>query len=145
MAHEGESLVGEYVGWQVRTVNPRAVVLVSRDGQKLELDLQVHDVTIKTPPKPAKAAVAKDEPKNQAEAMLNEEGEPMSRAEQIRQRIAERREELRLEQEAQQAQNNNSAPGTTNQPGKPSNYQQAIRNMMNNNRKEPGTNDDKDG
>ena len=148
MAHEGEALTGEFVGWQVSSVSPRLVVLESRDGQTLELDLQVHDVTIKEPPKPAKAtatAAAKDEPQNPAQATLNEDGEPMSRAEQIRQRIAERREELRLEQEAQQAQQNASTPTAANQPGKRSNYQQAIRNMMNNKPKEPGTNDDKDG
>ena len=145
MAHEGQSLTGEYVGWQVSSVNPRVVVLESRDGETLELDLQVHDAAIKAPPRPQKPNAAQDEPPRQAEEILNEDGEPMSRAEQIRQRIAERREELRLEQEAQQAQKNTSAPGTTSQPGKQSSYQQAIRKMMNNKPKEPGTNDDKDG
>ena len=53
MAHEGDSLTGEFVGWQVTAVNPRTVVLESRDGQSLELDLQVHDSKIQEPPKPA--------------------------------------------------------------------------------------------
>jgi len=96
MAHEGQPLTGDYVGWQVSSVSPRNVVLESRDGQKLELDLQVHDATIKEPPKPEPTA------KTEPPGGQGEDGEPLSRAEQIRQRIAERREELRREQEDQQ-------------------------------------------
>ena len=106
MAHEGQSLTGEFTGWQVSEVKPRSVVLKSSDGQSLALKLQVHDETIKEPPKPTPAQAARAEP-DQDETMVGEDGEPLSRAEQIRQRIAERREELRLEQEAQ----NNAAPG----------------------------------
>jgi len=137
MAHEGEPLVGEFVGWQVSVVNPRTVVLASRDGQKLELELQVHDVVIKEPPKPEPAKTA------QAEQAIDEDGEPLSRAEQIRQRIAERREELRLEQEEQQAReaNDTSGPGGS----KPSAYQNAVRAMMKNKSKDQGSNDKKDG
>ena len=104
MAHEGESLTGEFVGWQVTAVNPRAVVLESRDGQSLELDLQVHDVKIEEPPPVVvKAPASKAQAAAGQEAdEMGEDDEPLSRAEQIRQRIAERREELRLEQEAQQ-------------------------------------------
>lgn len=110
MAHEGQSLTGEFVGWQVSVVNPRDVVLESNDGQKLELELQVHDVAIKEPPKPkpvAKAAQAgqsKQTEPDKAKSGADDDEPPLSRAEQIRQRIAERREELRREQDAQSQQ-----------------------------------------
>jgi len=76
--------------------------------------------------------------------------EPLSRAEQIRQRIAERREELRLEQEAQ---NSGSQPRSQNRtqvaaPGQDTSradYQSAIRAMMQNKSKDQGSNDKDDG
>lgn len=141
MAHEGQSLTGEYVGWQVSEVNPRTVVLKSSGGQKLELDLQVHDAKIKEPPAPAvpaQAALATSNPGGQAD----DDEEPLSRAEQIRQRIAQRREELRLEQEAQKTPNETRAGSSNSSP--PSQYQNAIRSMMNNKSKDKGANDKKD-
>lgn len=140
MAHEGESLTGEFVGWQVSSVSPRIVVLESRDGQKLELDLQVHDVKIKEPPKP----VAAEKPAaSQAEEQVGEDGEPLSRAEQIRQRIAERREELRREQEEQRAPDETRAD-EAGKAAKPQDYQSAIRALMRNNSKDKNS-DKKDG
>jgi hypothetical protein len=104
MAHEGQILEGEFVGWHISTVGPRNVVLESRDGQKLDLELQVHDTAIKQPPKPVAPAKTAQAASGQNEQMVDEDGQPLSRAEQIRMRIAERREELRREQEIQQAQ-----------------------------------------
>ncbi len=141
MAHEGQALTGEFVGWQVSSVNPRNVVLESRDGQKLELDLQIHDVTIKEPPKPV--AETKPEP-GQTEELVNEDGEPMSRADQIRQRIAERREELRREQEEQQALGGAQAD-RDNKTARNQDYQSAIRAMMRNKSKDNSSDDNKDG
>ena len=148
-AHEGESLTGEFVGWQLASVNPRTVVLESRDGQSLKLDLQVHDAKIEAPvatvaPAPSSPAQAAA---NQGEPATNEDGEPLSRAEQIRQRIAERRAELRQEQEAQQGQNGSGAgtPSTAGSSSKTKDYQSAIREMMKNKRKDQGSNDNKDG
>ena len=138
MAHEGQQLTGEYVGWQVGSVNPRTVVLESRDGQKLELELQVHDVKIKEPPKPV---VAAQPAAGQGDQPVGEDGQPLSRAEQIRQRIAERREELRREQEEQQDQNEAGA----GKAAKTSAYQNAIRAMMRNNSKDKSSDDKKDG
>lgn len=135
MAHEGDSLTGEFVGWQVAEVNPRAVVLTSRDGQSLELDLQVHDVVIKEPPAPVASAPSAAPPDAGAGG---EEDEPLSRAEQIRQRIAERREELRLEQEARKAEDGIPSGRKT------SDYQSAIRAMMKKNSKDSDSNDKKD-
>ncbi len=142
MAHEGEALTGEFAGWQVNSVSPRTVVLESRDGQTLELELQVHDVKIKEPPKPvatAKPAVA------EGGQPLGEDGQPLSRAEQIRQRIAERREELRREQEEQQTQRESTAEAVSETKSVPQNYQNAIRAMMRNSSKDKSSDDKKDG
>ena len=141
MAHEGQSLTGEYVGWYVGKVNPRTVVLESSDGQRLELDLQVHDTTIKEPPKPVMVATAAQAASGQGGQAAGEQGQPLSRAEEIRQRIAERREELRLEQEEKQAR----APRCSGQATARSGYQAAIRNMMNKSNEDQGNNDEKDG
>lgn len=144
MAHEGESLTGEFIGWQVSVVHPRSVVLASRDGQKLKLDLQVHDIKIKAPPKPAVPAKTAQTKAGQDNQAAGEDEQPLSRAEQIRQRIAERREELRLEQEEQQAQGG-TQPGQVSQAAKPQDYQSAIRALMKNNSKDKSSNDKKDG
>jgi hypothetical protein len=149
MAHEGDSLTGEFVGWQVTAVNPRTVVLESRDGQSLELDLQVHDSKIQEPAKPAPSPVS-DALRNaqalagQTAEPAGDDDEPLSRAEQIRQRIAERRAELRKEQEAQQSQSAAQA-GTASSAPQPTKYQSAIREMMKNKRKDQGGNDNTDG
>ncbi|MBT8069432.1 MAG: hypothetical protein HKP21_06430 [Xanthomonadales bacterium] len=143
-AHEGESLTGEFVGWQVSAVNARTVILESRDGQSLELDLQVHDATIKQPPAPAVPVKTAAEQNSRPSQVAAEDDEPLSRAEQIRQRIAERREELRLEQEGMNAQNTSQADGA-NQASRPSNYQSAIRALMKNKSKDQGSNDKEDG
>jgi hypothetical protein len=147
MAHEGQSLAGEFVGWQVSVVNPRDVVLESNDGQRLQLELQVHDVTIKEPPKPkpvTQAAQTKQTEPGQAESGADDDQAPLSRAEQIRQRIAERREELRREQEAQsnQSDDGGSKPQKVNNSNA---YQNAIQARMRNSRKDKDSNDDKDG
>lgn len=140
MAHEGQALTGEFVGWQVSEVNPRTVTLESRDGQKLELELQVHDAKIKEPPAPAKPAKAAFAASNSGGKADDKDDEPLSRAEQIRQRIAERREELRLEQETQKAANEPRAGSNKATPA--SKYQNAIRASMSNKKnKDKGGND----
>jgi hypothetical protein len=112
------------------------VVLESRDGQQLELELQVHDVKIKEPPKPV--ADAKPAAGGSGQP-VGEDGQPLSRAEQIRQRIAERREELRREQEEQAQQDG------AGKAAKPNNYQSAIRAMLKNKSKDTSSNEKKDG
>jgi hypothetical protein len=144
MAHEGESLTGEFVGWQVSEVNARTVVLESSDGQSLQLDLQVHDAAIKEPPAPVAPVKSAAIPTSQPGQAVAEDDEPLSRAEQIRQRIAERREELRLEQESMNA-NAGNENARANQASKASNYQSAIRALMNNKSKDQGSNDKEDG
>lgn len=146
MVHEGQPLTGEFVGWQLSSVNPRNVVLESLDGQKLELELQVHDVKIKEPPKPAPVKKTQAKP-DQPEQFVDEDGQPLSRAEQIRQRIAERRYELRREQEIQQAKQTLQAQGSraAKTAAKPQDYQSAIRALMQKNRKDKSSNDKQDG
>jgi len=145
MAREGESLTREFVGWRVASVQPRIVVLESRDGQSLELELQVHDVKIEEPPPVAPASPIAQALASGGSAEATEEGEePMSRAEQIRQRIAERREELRLEQEAQQSGNGTQAT-TARQPTRGSDYQSAIRALMKNKKEDQDSNGKEDG
>jgi len=138
MAHEGQPLTGEYVGWQVSSVNPRDVVLESLDGQTMGLDLEIHDATIRAPAR--QAPVAK--PGSAAAQKTGDEGEqPLSRAEQIRQRIAERREELRREQEDRDVQNVQPQRQAPNPQG----YQNAIRALMKNSSKDRGDSGKKDG
>jgi hypothetical protein len=137
MAHEGESLIGEYVGWKVSAVNPRNVVLESRDGRKLELELLVHDVKIKEPPKPAPTEQTAQNESGQPVADVDEDDEPLSRAEQIRQRIAERREELRREQEEQ----GNGEAGQARPANGKSAYQNAILSKMRTNPKDKASNE----
>ena len=142
MAYEGEALSGEFAGWQVSSVTARRVVLESRDGQKLDLDLQVHDVTIKEPPKPVVAEVSEAEPA-QVEALMDEDGQPLSRADQIRQRIAERREELRREQEEQQTESGPSKNSSA-KVDRSKSYQNAIQAMLKNKSKDNSGDDNKD-
>jgi hypothetical protein len=158
MAYEGDALTGEFVGWHISTVNSRDVVLASSDGQTLELELEVHDSKIQQPPSavaPAKQAEAGKSPAKTAAAAA-EGDEPLSRAEQIRQRIAERREELRREQE--QAQKANNQRGSSNaarsnnarasrdaRANQPSAYQEAMQAKIREQSKDKSSDDNEDG
>lgn len=124
IAHEGQPLEGEYAGWIVSDIKPRSITLASLDGRSSKLELEVNTRKIAEPPRPepgpdaAQAAAAVDNG--------NEGGEdqPLSRAEEIRQRIAERREELARQAEANQPRAADGTPQRTE-------YQSAIRNMIN--------------
>jgi len=142
-AHEGESLTGEYVGWQLAVVKPRAVVLASADGRSLQLELEVHDAKIKEPPKPTPANDSPPQNGGQTQAQAADGEEPLSRAEQIRQRIAERREELRRQQEEKRAQEAKGSSGGSS--GGTNAYQDAVRAMMRNNSRNKGSDDNEEG
>lgn len=132
---EGKPMRGEYNGWVVSEVMPRAAVLESSSGQKVELSLVVHDQKIKEPPKPVRP-----EPEAPDEDQMGEDGEePLSRAEEIRQRIAERREQLRREAAENQEGGDDAAAGEG-----PSPYAQAIRNMMGQGKKDQDDDDDEE-
>lgn len=119
---EGKPMRGEYNGWVVRTVSPRSATLESGDGRQVELALVVHDQLIKEPPKPPPPA-----PERDAADEDPEDGSPerLTRAEEIRQRIAERREQLRQQAEAEELASEEGAEGDKASP-----YAQAIRNMI---------------
>jgi len=128
IAREGQSLEGEYYGWTVAGISPRSVALESRDGESLELALEVNTRRIEEPPKPPPPAAASEDEDGGTDggrpAAAADGEEPMSRAEEIRQRIAERREELRRQAE--------EGEGTGKGRRRSSSaYQSAIQNMIN--------------
>ena len=118
IAFEGQPLEGSFGSWQVSEVQARHVVMTSGDGEEIRLELQVHDAIIDEPPKTATspADVTASDGDKQDE---NGEQQPMSRAEEIRQRIAERREELRR-----------AAEEKGEEPAKPADYRSAINDLM---------------
>ncbi len=118
VAFEGQPLEGNYGTWQVSRILPREVTLSSGDGRDVQLKLQVHDATIKTPPKP-EPKVASASPAPAAQDDAGERDRPLSRAEEIRQRIAERREELRR-----------AAEDNETSQEKPQDYRSAIQSMI---------------
>ena len=118
VAFEGQPLQGDYGSWHVSQIAPREITLSSGDGRELKLQLQVHDAKIAPPPEP-KPAVA-EQTATDAETGAEGEGEqPLTRAEEIRQRIAERREELRRAAEAEKSGEEQR-----------SDYQTAVRSMI---------------
>jgi hypothetical protein len=93
VAFEGQPLEGNYGSWQVSQIEAREITLSSDSGEVLQLTLQVHDVKIDAP-----AKIETDESETTSQSAPSGDGEsdqPLSRAEEIRQRIAQRREELR--------------------------------------------------
>jgi len=117
LALEGEPLRGDFGSWRLTSIEPRSAVLESADGQTVELKLQIHDAVIDAPPEPAPAPGEASE----QEAEQAAEGPSISRAEEIRQRIAQRREELR-----RAAEEGGPEPVTPKV-----NYQEAIQSLMN--------------
>lgn len=94
VAFEGQPLQGDYGTWQVSRIEPRQITLASGRGEEVQLKLQVHDMTIAAPPKPA-ATAGRAASDSGSQAGEGENDQPLTRAEEIRQRIAQRREELR--------------------------------------------------
>jgi hypothetical protein len=119
VAFEGQPLEGDYGSWRVSSIRERQVTLTSGAGEELELELEVHGATIAPPPKLAAAADETDG--KSGERADAEDGEaPLTRAEEIRQRIAERREELR--RAAEEREQGEEADSTD--------YSKAIQNMI---------------
>lgn len=131
VAFEGQPLEGNYGSWQVSRIEPRQITLASGRGEEVQLKLQVHDMTIAAPPKP----VTKDgdvSPEAGAQASNEQNGQPLTRAEEIRQRIAQRREELR-----------NAAENSEDAQAESPDYRTAIQSMINkpSRKKKPDEND----
>jgi hypothetical protein len=131
VAFVGRPLEGDYGSWQITRIEPREVTLTSGEGKELQLKLQVHNAKIAAPPKNTQPTGESDEESGSGEdgdAVADDDTQPLSRAEEIRQRIAERREELRRAAESEQAETEVS-------------YQQAIQNMIGKKRRDNSDND----
>lgn len=90
---EGMSLEGDQAAWQLQSITPRKADFVSVDGQSSALELQVYTEGLVAG---NSGIVSKDAQSNdQASAAAVDEAEAQSRADLIRQRVAERRAELR--------------------------------------------------
>lgn len=140
VAFEGKPIEGEFSSWQVSRIEAREVLLTSGSGEELQLKLKVHDEQI-APPQRAERKPAAREPgaapaESAAEPTIEEQ--PMTRADEIRQRIAERREELRREAEMEQQ---GSEQLDDEQSAAPS-YQEAIQSLIGRNRRGNGDNQD---
>ncbi len=129
VAFEGRPLEGNFGSWQISRIDHREVTLSSGDGKEVQLKLEVHGVAIAAPPKPDPTA-SED---RQARVRRAGQGvdQPLSRAEEIRQRIAERREELRRAAEENEQDEKEAKMS----------YQQAIQAMMGKKRQEKSKNE----
>lgn len=126
----GRPLEGDYGSWQITSIEPREVILTSGEGKELQLKLQVHNAKMAAPPKaptPSEETAAEEGAEN---LDTDNETQPLSRAEEIRQRIAERREELKRAAESEETE-------------APVSYQQAIQNMIGKKRQDNSNNDQK--
>jgi hypothetical protein len=132
VAFEGQPLEGDYGSWRVSRIDEREVTLTSGAGEELQLQLEVHKSKIAPPPKLAKeedapAAPGRDDPEADSDV-------PMTRAEEIRQRIAERREELRRAAEEKELNADSEV--------EEADYRTAIQSMMNGRKKEQRPDED---
>ena len=116
VAFEGQPLEGNYGTWQVSHIEPREITLSSDNGEELQLKLQVHDIKIEEPPE---IETEKSDETSAGQAEKEGSDQPLSRAEEIRQRIAQRREELRR---AAEDKEQNEEPALD--------YRQAIQSMI---------------
>ncbi len=134
VAFEGKPIEADIGSWQVSSILPRAATLTSAGGQELQLEMKVHDAKIEPPPPVRPAAKEQTNGENASAAAAEDTAvEPLSRADEIRQRIAERREELR--RDAEQSQQPEEKPRSPS-------YQQAIQSMIGRNRKPKSGNED---
>jgi hypothetical protein len=136
VAFEGRPIEAEFGNWRVTSIGPRVATLTSGSGEELLLEMKVHDERIEQPEKPVRPKKQSSEEKMVAKAAQQspEEGQPLSRADEIRQRIAERREELKRESEAAEQ----------DQEAAPPNYQSAIENMINRSRRNSNNKQDEE-
>ncbi|MGD2129420.1 MAG: hypothetical protein PVJ17_08945, partial [Lysobacterales bacterium] len=132
----GQPLEGNYGSWHVSRIEPREITLASGSGEELQLQLQVHDAKIEPPP-PTEKEGQKDSAQKAAASEGGDDDEPLSRAEEIRQRIAERREELR--RAAEEAKNDGK-----NESARSADYRSAIQSMISGRRKTNQADNDDD-
>lgn len=126
VAFEGKPLEGDFGTWQVSRIEERMVTLSSDDGEEMQLELQVHNTEISEPPEVTRVSdrtepgASGEQPEQLAENTVDS-SETLSRADQIRQRIEQRRDELRRAAEA----------ADSAEEGEAENYRNAIQNLIN--------------
>jgi general secretion pathway protein N len=98
---EGMNLEGEQAAWKLDSIESRRVNFVSVDGRNTGLELEVNTRGLTRPTRTRTAAEeAPAEPADEGQtAVPQPDEEALSRAEEIRRRVAERRAELRAEAE----------------------------------------------
>ena len=134
VAFEGQPLEGSYGSWHVSRIAAREITLASGSGEEIQLELRVHDAVIAPPPKPEpKPELVAAESGSEQPADEGGEDAPMTRAEEIRQRIQERREELRRAAEAAQEEGGQQQMD----------YQTAIQSMISGRKKRAENEDDR--
>ena len=134
MAFEGQPLEGDFGSWHLSSIEPRQAILESAQGEQVKLELQIHDAMMEEPPEVKAARQAAAESAGSEEQQAESGDQPMTRAEEIRQRIAERREELRRAAEEGQAPDGLEESGESRPPQ--ANYRDAIEQMMQGRRKQ---------
>jgi len=126
VAFEGQPLEGNYGSWHVSRIEPREITLASGSGEEMQLKLEVHDALIEPPKAAPKEAQKGAESKKAGSASADDQ--PLSRAEEIRQRIAERREELR--RAAEEENNGEGAKADPQADAKAADYRTTIQSML---------------
>jgi hypothetical protein len=135
VAFVDQPLEGNYGTWRISNIEPRKVTLSSARGEQIELELEIHDTAMAAPEKPVEEAASEEADLEPGETQRDSD-RPLTRAEEIRQRIAERREELRRaaeEAEAQQADREDrreEARAQDDSESKPLDYRQTIQAMI---------------
>jgi general secretion pathway protein N len=126
LAYEGQPLEGDFGSWHISRIEAREAILESASGEQVRLELQIHDAVIDEPPevKEAREVAAREVAANESTQSEQQGEQPMTRAEEIRQRIAERREELR------RAAEEGGDAEEQQQQSAPVDYRQAIQQMM---------------
>jgi len=126
VAFEGKPIEADFGSWQVSRIDARAATLKSASGEELQLEMKVHDERIEAPAPIEPPQKEEQASATSAEEERDSESAPLSRAEEIRQRIEERREELRREAEA--AEQGGSEPQEAS-------YENAIQSLIRGGRK----------
>jgi len=126
VAFEGKPLEGNFGSWQISAIGQREITLSSGGGEEIQLKLEVHGVEIAQPAILEPRSAQNKQGKNGQARQGGDQ--PLSRAEEIRQRIAERREELKRAAEE-------------NEEVEQVSYQQAIQAMMGRKRQEQSNNE----
>lgn len=124
VAFEGQPLEGDYGSWHVSQIEPRQITLSSGSGEHVELSLVIHDQAMQAPAVPEKENAESASPAENEKSSRDSDA-PLTRAEEIRQRIAQRREELR-----RAAEENSADAVEPVENDQPERYRTAMEELM---------------